>query len=373
MKIAFVSTGSIRELATLKRATGMAPYLQQAGHEVVILLADTPANHERLKLECPDVEAVWLQAAGAFAERAAKQKHLEALAPDWTYVCGYGVRNAVSIGTPGRVAVEHCELGSKTLTHSWPRRLLELLLEYRSMRVADLLICASRYLEQLYAQRLQRRQLSRPILYLPYAWGPVDAPTPEQLAAGQRLRDKRDGVPAVLYMGAIRKNYGAFDMVDAAARLKQAGRNCRFELIGEGPELAAVQAQIEQRGLQNMVQCHGYVADELLPEHLAAADVFLAPLQSTPQDLARCPSKVFLYLAYSKPIVTCGFGEPKEVLGNDGFYYSPSNSADLAEAVGRALDVADQWTGGHFDLECHTWKHRTHEFLQGIAQKAAKP
>lgn len=365
MKLVFVTTGTIRDLATLKRATGMGPHLLESGHKVTIILMDDAVNRQRIELECPNVETVWFPVGlGAFAERRAKRDMLRRLTPDVVYICGYGVRNAIrSKDIPGLVVTEHCELGSRTVSQSWRRRMVELWLEYLSIFNSDVLVCASRYLEQLYDRRMKRLRMSRLIIYLPYAFGSADIATDEQMAKGARRRAQRDGSLSILYMGAIRKNYGAFDILDAAEILMATREDVVFDLIGEGPELTGVKEAIQERELGNVVTCHGYVPDDELPELLASADAFLAPMQDTPQDLARCPSKVFLYLSYRKPIVTCPLGEPRECLGDYGFYYAPGNAEELADAIVRALDGA---TGSLVNPELHTWKKRTEEFLDAI-------
>lgn len=51
-KITFVTTGDIKNIATAKRALGLANPLIELGWDVSILMEDTEENRHRAQMEC---------------------------------------------------------------------------------------------------------------------------------------------------------------------------------------------------------------------------------------------------------------------------------------------------------------------------------
>ena len=82
------------------------------------------------------------------------------------------------------------------------------------------------------------------------------------------------------------------------------------------------------------------------------------------QDWARCPSKLFMYLPFQHPVVTCQIGEAAELFGEKGLYYQPGDVDSLVCALSRVLtqDVGiDAIT-----LDDHTYTARTKTFLSWL-------
>ena len=105
----------------------------------------------------------------------------------------------------------------------------------------------------------------------------------------------------------------------------------------------------------------------LFRSHFAVAHAFVCPLRDTVQDWARCPSKLFMYLPFRKPILTSPIGEAKELLGDDAFFYNPGDVEGLAGAMRRALDT-DHFTMS-LDPAAHTWQARVDQFLAWLAAR----
>lgn len=363
MRICFVTTGDYVSLPAMKRATGMAGPLLARGHQVGIVALDNATNRERLAADCPQAEALWFQAGGQFAEIRQKRALLRSWRPDWVYVCGFGLRNMTSLGRkPWQVVVEHCELGSATPSLGLARRQCERVFEYLSVLAADRLVLASHYLEGVYARRLGRVGRRRPTLYAPYAY--PDSLRPKAPAAAA-------APPLIVYLGALRRNYGVLDMIQAAGVLAGTRRDFRLQLLGKGSDELAARQLVQQLGIADLVDFAGYVAEEELPARLAAASVFLAPLYDTPQDWARCPSKLYLYLPFRKPIVTSPIGDARDLLGDDGFYFPPGDPAALAASLDRALAAAPVWQPRTLRPEAHSWEARTAQFLDWLANSAS--
>lgn len=370
MRIAFLTVGDIRVTATAKRAFGMAQPLARRGHHVGIVAWDTPANRARLAVECPGADALWVHpAASVQSEWRARARHLSAWNPDLVYVCAAGLRNWIGwrrLGRRVRVVVEHSELRS-AIPAARHRRLWEILVEYASIVGADGLLCASRYLQRVYVRRAGQAGRPRlPIAYHPYAYTPGPVPDQETVAA---LRAEGDGRRIILYMGTLVANYGIFEIIEAAGHLIRQRRNFVLHVLGHGRHAEQARQHVAQAGLDDTIRFHGYAAEESLSAWFAAADVFLAPIHSTVQDLARCPSKLYMYLPAQRPIVTSRLGDPGDLLQDDGFYHEPGDAADMAATMGRALDAAPSWRPSVVDPAHHTWEFRTGEFLSWCASQ----
>src|SRR4029077_13593322 len=124
--------------------------------------------------------------------------------------------------------------------------------------------------------------------------------------------------------------------VEAAARLAATRRRVHLLLIGQGPFVPKVRAQLEAAGLGDRVSILGYVDD--LPAVMAALDVALySALES--DGMSRV---LFEYLATGVPVVASRVGVVPEVLddGRTAMLVPPGEPVLLAGAIARLLDDA---------------------------------
>lgn len=361
MRICFVTYGDFFGHATLKRATGMAEPLVERGHEVTILLHDTETNRRKAELECPRAAIRWIPANVSFPrELRLKQKHVNELRPDIVWICGVGPRNWMRRSHEGcTVLADHSELYS-VVENSFLKRAMYRILEWGYCLAFDGQICASRYLENHYRRRLDRIGIKRPLLYSPYAFKP-------ELAGIAGKGDDSQGHDCddrdrVFYLGSFRTRYGFWDMLEAWKILSARRPGAVLEMVGRGPEEARGRNWVRNNGLEDSILIAGYVPDDELDEHLATADAFLCPLRETIQDVARCPSKLYLYLPYKKPVITCKIGEAAEIFGEDGYYYRSGDPNSMADMIEAALDRTGPCPS--VNPAEHTYAHRTEAFLQ---------
>lgn len=361
-KICFVTTGDIKNIATAKRALGMANPLQALGWEVHILLEDAAENRHRVALECNTfIHVHYFKMGTARQEIRQKNEFIRKIQPDFVYLCAFVIRNIVSVPTGCKILTEHSEMQSRmdnSLLKEWRFRLTE----YFSIFYSDGLLNASQYLQKVYAQRCKRFGVKKPMLYFPYAYHrkicvPSNKPIPFTKQPSDRF---------FLFMGSLAMNYGCFTMVHAFEKLRTIDPSLKLLLIGKGRAYQDVLAYIKAQGLEDTIHTTGYIEEEEIPAYFSHADAFLSPMNDTPQDWARCPSKLYMYMPYQKPIITCRIGEPCEVLGEEGIYFKPSDVDSLVDAILR-LAEQDQWTLDINSLE-HEWEYRTHQFHQWITQ-----
>jgi glycosyltransferase involved in cell wall biosynthesis len=134
------------------------------------------------------------------------------------------------------------------------------------------------------------------------------------------------------------------DFVRAAALLLARGRDCRFLLIGDGPERAA--AERLAAAWPGRFTFTGAVAYERVPGLLAGAAIGVAPFNTAPHPALRAagffwsPLKVYEYMAAGLPVVTANIHPLNQVVrdGQEGALFREGDVAELAAAMARLLD-----------------------------------
>jgi glycosyltransferase involved in cell wall biosynthesis len=286
--------------------------------------------------------------------------------PDVVYVCAIGIRNWVGNIRRTRhpiFLVEQSELRSSIANNPLPRKLLDRLLEFTTIFLFDGQVCASRYLQRVYQNWMRKSFKRKPILYSPYAYNP-NLLTPNQTLVEKLTVDYRNK-KVILYMGTLATNYGIMDILKAVDILRQVRQDFILLVLGQGRDGDAARKFVIDRQLNGSVQMLGYVPEEDLPSYFKVADAFVCPLFDTIQDWARCPSKLFMYILFNKPILTCKIGEAIELLGDNDFYFTPKNTDELCQRLGQALDGSKSLRP-NCNPQSHSWDTRAHDFLKWL-------
>ncbi|MEC7760320.1 MAG: glycosyltransferase family 4 protein [Pseudomonadota bacterium] len=357
--IVFVTTGDIEDIATSKRAFGMTEPLTALGYRVAILLQDTPTNRSRLAAEAPSAEPHWFSAGPALREMRLKRRLLRQLSPDIVYVGAFGIRNAVLPLRPSRALylVEHSELLSAISNTSLKRRVTNFVLEWLAFKAFDGQVCASRYLEDYVRDRLPQNAAER-VHYSPYAYSRSTL-----LPAGGGSRDGAAGrKKRILYMGTLARNYGIFHIMEAVDRMRRSDPGFECVVLGKGRHFDEAVGHARALDLGEAIDFRGYVPEEELPGYFSSTDVFVAPIFDTIQDKARCPSKMFMYVPFNRPVVTSAIGEARELFGADyPFYFEPDNVDEMAACLTAALETPEDWTPP-WSADDHEWTARAIAF-----------
>jgi glycosyltransferase involved in cell wall biosynthesis len=364
MKICFITSGVITQHPTMKRAFGMAKPLVALGHDVTICLQDAPDN-QAVIAQCPGVSAHYFQQSSLAVEREQKHNFLNKHHFDVVHICGLGFRNAILPPAKTFTIMDHVELESSLVGVSFLRKFAQFLLEEISLLIYPGSVTASKYLENLFSQHLNRLWQVRPILYLPYAFDPSHLRI--ENSEIQAFRHKYPNRKIIVYMGGIYRNYGCFEMLEAFRKLAAQRQDFIALILGRGPDFAAAIEFVKQNQLQAVVEFQGYVPEEEVPIFLGGADVLLSPLNDTVADWARCPSKLLMYIATRHPIVTCAISEALEYLGEDGFYYEPNSVDSMISAIEKAFEVGNSWKPNYNPQE-HTWQARVQSWLNWITE-----
>lgn len=366
MKIVFVTFGNFDGHATLKRATGMAEPLINEGHEVHLLLESCETNVAKAILECPNATVHWhRRTTSPWEERRQKQAAVDAIKPDVVWVCGVGLRNWIRRSSKDTFMVaDHSELYS-AMSLSGLRNLFYRLTEWGCCLTFDGHICASRYLERFYQKRLTILGCSPTrVHYSPYAYHPAVIRVDH--ANADTLRTRFPGKKLLLYIGSFWENYGFWDILKALREVAKSRSDFVAILAGRGPEKDRGITWTKQHKLESVICIQGYIPEESISGYFTAAHAFLCPLRDTVQDWARCPSKLFLYVPFNRPVVTCAVGEARELFKESGAYYSPGNVPSLASAIARVLSNDTPTLA--VDPINHTYEARVQAFIHWMAR-----
>lgn len=347
--ICFVTLGDMKVNASSKRALNMSMPLANRGWDVTIIIKDTEENRHQISMNCSEkIQIFYFPESSIIEENRYKKRIIKQIKPDVVYLSALNYRNFFKMPKSSIVIVEHCELYSRYKNLKIYSRMMALFFELFSIFYADAFIVASRYLEHLYKKRTGLFFKQLPLLYLPYAYSDSKNKYNYTIAL-----PKKECVTFV-YLGSIREEYGIFTVLNAVKILIKDSSKFKVYMLGVGKDLGNAMKYVSDNGLEDFVEFCGYVQEENVSAYMRIADAFLSPMNDTPQDWARCPSKLYMYLPYKKPVITCKIGEPYEVLKEEGLYYIPSNSQSMASCMKKVLSGKKKTI--NIESEAYTWE-----------------
>lgn len=171
-----------------------------------------------------------------------------------------------------------------------------------------------------------------------------------------------------LYAGAIGVANGLDTVVEAAARLVKSAPAVRIVLLGEGPELHRLRAEVARRGLGN-VEFRAPVPKAAVHEVLAGADAFLMVLRDSPVfQWGISPNKLFDYLAAGRPVVFA-VNTPVDLVtaAGAGIRADPSSATDLARAMVE-MALLPRAARAEMGLRGRAWVEEHHD-VEKLAQR----
>lgn len=147
-----------------------------------------------------------------------------------------------------------------------------------------------------------------------------------------------DGVFKVLYLGNTGRAQYLATAVRAASLVKQAGRNMRLRIVGDGAHLHALKGLA--RRLDAPVEFHPRVVRRETVTEYAWADSVLVMLRDWEQLAMTVPSKLYDALAVGKHISASACGETAEIISATGAgnTVSPGDAEELAKLWLRLID-----------------------------------
>ena len=156
---------------------------------------------------------------------------------------------------------------------------------------------------------------------------------PEHRAAGDP--------PVILSVGRLVEKKGFPDLIAAADVLRRRGRRFRLEIHGDGPDRAALAAEVARLGLDAEVRLAPAATREQLADSYRRADVFaLTPFVTGDGDRDGIPNVLVEALASGLPAVSTTVGGIPELVahGRNGLLAAPRDVGGIASHLAELLD-----------------------------------
>jgi colanic acid/amylovoran biosynthesis glycosyltransferase len=147
--------------------------------------------------------------------------------------------------------------------------------------------------------------------------------------------------PLIAAIGRLIPKKGFANLIRACALLVEHGRSFRCEIFGDGPLENQLRAQIDELGLQELVQLPGAKPQHELRARLTNASVFVLPsVPETDGGMDNLPTVIMEAMATGLPVVSTTIGGiPEMVVENEtGFLVRPEDVVALAGAIEKVIN-----------------------------------
>jgi glycosyltransferase involved in cell wall biosynthesis len=150
-----------------------------------------------------------------------------------------------------------------------------------------------------------------------------------------RERPTHDGPVRLLAVALLSDKKGLDVLLDALARRAADGRPpVSLDVVGDGPERAALDARARDLGLDGAVRFHGLQSRDAVARRMAESDVFVLPSHVETFGVALVEA-----LAAGLPVVATDVGVAGEVVDERaGVIVPPGDAGALAAGIDRALE-----------------------------------
>ncbi len=181
------------------------------------------------------------------------------------------------------------------------------------------------------------------------------------------------------YVGVIGQQEGLDLLVEAVQHLTgPMGRtDVHFGIVGGGPALDEVQADVRAKGLESYFTFTGRAPDDLLLDMLNTADICVNPDRVTPMNDLSTMNKIMEYMTLGKPIVQFELKEGRASAAEASLYAKSNDPKDFAEKIALLMDdpEARERMGriGRARIEANlSWAHSVPHLLAAYDRAFAK-
>ncbi len=228
--------------------------------------------------------------------------------------------------------------GSELAWQGWRRRIAAPLVR-ASVRAADATTALSTCTASLLAGLAPE---ARPTIV------PLGASVERDDAAAAHPAGRRDphAPLALLHLGRLTHRKGVHVLLGALAQLPTSAR-VRLDVVGDGPERAALERRAAELGVADRVTFHGFVSQAAVARHLAACDALVLPtLGDVEGDVEGLGLPALEAMTFARPVIASAAGGLTDLVrdGETGLLVPPDDPAALARAIAR---LAADRAGAH--------------------------
>ena len=173
--------------------------------------------------------------------------------------------------------------------------------------------------------------------------------------AGLERRRSDDEEIRLVFMSRFVAAKGVYQVVHAFARLASAYPGLRLVMLGDGPERASLEAEVEQLGLAQRVDFAGYVRGPEKAQALVDADIFLFPTRYG----EGCPVVLLEAMAAGLPVITHRAGGIPDVFtdGRNGILLDQADDDTVTDALRQLLDDSEGRLNVGAQNRADAWAH----------------
>ena len=195
-----------------------------------------------------------------------------------------------------------------------------------TLRRAAAVTCASAFLTRDVEQAVPELAGSVRTIYMPLETGPFDA------ARGTQRAEP----PTILFVGNLVPSKGTAVLIEAFAKLRSEGIDCRLRIVGDGPERHALEALAARLGVSAGVAWAGFVPHDRIANEHARATIVVLPSRANAEGLGLVLAEALL--AGTAVVGSPAGGIPEVVVDEEtGLIARDGDAAHLAAQLRRLL------------------------------------
>ena len=149
-----------------------------------------------------------------------------------------------------------------------------------------------------------------------------------------KSRDGHIDSKKIITVSRLVKKNGVGDLIEAMSGIRSELPDYRLQIIGSGPLEKKLKLQVKNLNLEDGIEFLGEISNDLLPEYLSVADIFVRPSLSEGLGISFLEA-----MASGVPIIGTPVGGITDFLkdGETGLFCKVSDPKDLAEKIIRML------------------------------------
>lgn len=156
-------------------------------------------------------------------------------------------------------------------------------------------------------------------------------------------------------------------LIDAIPTITEKHENCKFLIIGRGPEEELMKEKIKENNLSDRVYSIDYVED--ITKYFAAADIFILPSFGEEFGIVYVEA-----MQSGLPVIAADIDVAREVVGDAGVFFEPRDTDDLANKTIDLLDNEEKMNrlveNGMNRAQLFSWEKAAKEYAELYEQIA---